>query len=81
VVTTKWPRWSAVALLVGAAIAFFAIAIVTNSLVYQASNQGRQLLGTLFSALVALAALAPVYWSSYAKSPTWGSNPEADASR
>jgi hypothetical protein len=66
--------WSAVLILVGAAGVFFAIAFVTNSLIYQNPQRDRQIIGSVIGVGFALVAIASVYWSSYVENPTWGAN-------
>lgn len=73
-VTARYQWWSAVLILVGAAGVFFAIAFVTNSLIYQNPQRDRQIIGSLIGVGFALVAIAPVYWSSYVENPTWGAN-------
>lgn len=80
VITKKWPWWIAVGVLLAAAAAFFAVAIMTSSLVYQNASRSRQTVGTIGGIAVALVALLPVYFSSYVNNPTWGSNPQVDVS-
>ena len=72
VVTARYPWWSAVLFLLGAAGVFFAIAWVTNSLIFQNPQRDRRIIGSLIGVGFAVVAMAPVYWSSYLENPTWG---------
>jgi hypothetical protein len=74
VITARYPWWSAVLILGCAAGVFFAIALVTGSLVYKNPQKDRKILGSLIGVGFALVAMAPVYWSSYVDNPTWGAN-------
>ena len=74
VVTAKWPFWVAIVVLAAAVLLFLLIAWTSDSLTFQNDKQ-RKLVPTLVGVAFAIGAAVPVYVSSYASNPTWGSDP------
>jgi hypothetical protein len=57
------------------------VALFLNSLVFQSDDRTKQLVETICGSLVAIAAMAPVYYTSYVKNATWDSTPSATRRR
>jgi hypothetical protein len=75
VVTTKWPWWTAIGVLVVSALLFLLTALWTGSLIYQSGGMRSNVIPTIVGVIFSIFAVAPVYWSSYVNNATWGSDP------
>jgi hypothetical protein len=79
VITKKWPWWTAATVLGLAILAFVGGAALTGSLTFNISgSKGRKRAATGAGVVVGAALAALVYWGTYWKNPTWGSDPQAE---
>jgi hypothetical protein len=79
VVTTKWPRWTALLTILITIIGSLIVGVITGLLARP--SQARDWKGWLrlvFALGLALILAALPYWSVYASNETWGSTPPAD---
>lgn len=81
VVTTKWPRWTAIAAIVVTIVLALVAALVTNQLRLPKQDWRRDWKAYLvlaFTLVVAVAVAGLPYWSVYVSNETWGSTPATD---
>lgn len=77
VVTTKWPRWTALVAIATTILGSLAVALVSGGL-DRPGKDWREYLRVGFALVLALALAMLPYWSVYASNETWGSTPAAD---
>jgi hypothetical protein len=78
VVTAKWPWWSAVGLIALVIVVSLAVAVVTNFL--GLPTDWRAAVGSVIAGGLAIGLGLLTYWTIYAKSDTWGSDPGTELS-
>jgi hypothetical protein len=77
VVTTKWPFYTAVAVLFVGIAVFMLVALLTGSLTFGFEDKKRKFLASALGLGIAVGAGVMTYWSSYVSNPTWGDDPAA----
>jgi hypothetical protein len=88
VVTTKWPRWTALSTIGLTILGSFIVAFFTGVLTFPKRKRGaaskndddawKGYLKLLFAVVLAAGLATLSYWSVYASNETWGSTPPSD---
>lgn len=76
VVTTKWPRWTAWAVILVTIVGSLIVAILTG--VLNTPKNWKDGLKIVFTLVIALVLGLLPYWSVYVSNETWGSTPPSD---